>query len=276
MNCKLAISLAFILVLNKIEAQFSSVEVYNTRTIGMAEITTITDDLNSLFGNNAGLVFIEGIGVSAGILNRFEVKDLYGLNVGLASKAGKIGSLGLSFKKFGFDQYGEYQISFNYAKKLSKNISLGLRFNSYTLHIAEYGNKFTANADISAMYKISNHTTLGFNLINPYPVLFTDENRLPTIIQFGFKYKISDQLEVASEIEKHIDHELLLKIGLDYKIMKKFELYGGYRNDLNKFADYSFGFGYDINNILHVDAAIQYDLTLGVSPSITVIYNRKH
>lgn len=91
----------------------------------------------------------------------------------------------------------------------------------------------------------------------------------------GLNYKVSENLSLYTEVEKHIDHDFFVKAGIEFDFMDKFSIFGGFRNDLERFSDYSLGFKYAISTNIDLNICSQYNSTLGLSPSIGVSYIMK-
>jgi len=252
--------------------QFATIEAYGTKAVGTGTCITSVKDINSIYGNVAGLAFSRNLEANLAFENRFEVFDLSVISFGLSKNFNKAGVFGISIKRFGISEYNEFNAAFSYARKLTENISVGVRFNTYSLVIEGYGNRFGYNADVGIQYDLSEKLTMGFFLTNPFPVKFIDNIRLPTFVHFGLRYEVSDNLIIYTEVEKHIDHNYMIKGGLEILILDKISIYGGYRNDLDRFSDFSLGIGYELTPNIILDIASQYHLALGISPSMSVSY----
>ena len=253
-------------------SQFATIETYGTKAVGTGTCITSVKDINSVYGNVAGLAFSRNLEANLAFENRFEVFDLSVISFGLSKNFNKVGVFGISIKRFGISEYNEFNAAFSYARKLTEELSVGIRFNTYSLVIEGYGNRFGYNADVGIQYDLNDKLILGFFLANPFPIKFIDNIKLPTFVHFGLKYKVSDNLIVYTEVEKHIDHNYMIKGGLEILLLDKISIYGGYRNDLDRFSDFSIGIGYELTPNIILDIATQYHLALGISPSMSVSY----
>ena len=255
--------------------QFATIETFGTKSIGVGSCISSLKDINSVYGNVAGLANTARFDGNISYENRFQAFDLSVICFGIAKKFNKAGVFGISVKKFGISEYNEFQAGINYARKLTNSLSLGVRFNVYNLLIEEYGNRFGYNTDAGLQYDLNEKLSLGFYLINPFPVKFIDETKLPTLVFLGLNYNASENLNLYCEVEKHLDHDFFVKAGVEFRFMEKFSLYGGFRNDLDKFSDFSAGFRYGISSETDLNICTQYNTTLGLSPSIGVSYAMK-
>jgi hypothetical protein len=255
-----------------IYGQFSTIESFGAKAVGNGNCISAFSDINSVYGNVAGISNINNFEADLSYENRFQAFNLSMLSFGIGKSFSKIGTFGLSIKKFGISEYNEFQAGINYARKLTDALSIGIRFNMYNLLIEEYGNRTGFNADAGIQYMLNDKLKLGFYLINPFPVKFVNEVKLPTLAFLGLHYKISDNLGVFAEIEKHLDREFLIKGGLEFNLMENLSFYGGFRNDLEQFADFSFGIRYSISPLVNLNICSQYNTVLGLSPALSVSY----
>lgn len=256
----------------KLFSQLSTIEIYGTKSNGLGNVSTSFKDINSIYSNQAGLAFINGIEMNLGYENRFLTSELGGLYFGIAKNYKKIGTFALSIRKFGFSDYNEIQLGTAYAMKLNKNIAISMQINLFNISINEYGNKSKVSFDTGVLYDISKALTFGFHISNPFPIKFIENTEIPTIIALGLKYKVSDYLNLYCDVEKHIDYDFFIKSGIEYAPLNKFALYLGFKNNLNNYADYSMGLKYDFYKNIFVEFCTLYNLTLGMSPSIGLTY----
>lgn len=259
----------------KLTCQFATIESFGTKAVGIGTCISSLKDINAVYGNVAGIANTFKMDGNLSYENRFQAFDLSVINFGIAKNFNKTGVFGLSIKKFGISEYNEFQAGINYARKLTNALSLGIRFNIYNLVIEEYGNRFACNADLGLQYDLTEKLAIGFYVINPFPVKFIGETKLPTLVFLGLNYKVSENLRLYTEVEKHIDHDFFVKAGIEFDFMDKFSIFGGFRNDLERFSDYSLGFRYAISTNIDLNICSQYNSTLGLSPSIGVSYIMK-
>jgi hypothetical protein len=253
--------------------QFSVSEIYGAKTNALGTCLTNLQGMQCTYGNVAGLSDIKNFGMDFNVENRFQTFNLSSVGFGIAKNLGKTGILGLTLKRFGISEYNELQAGLNYARKLGSNFSIGLRLNMYNLVIEEYGNRFTANADVGLQYQLNDKFSIGFYVINPFPVKFIEDINLPTIAFIGVKYSLSKNMVVLAELEKHFDFNYVIKAGLQLDLNDKLSIYGGFRNDMERFSDYSLGIKFDFNDSIQLNLSTQYNLTFGISPGLAISYN---
>ncbi len=273
LNFNVILSLVvFITFSSVLNGQLTSVNIKGTKSKNLGDITNAFTDINAAYTNQAGLAFIRGLGVNLSYENRFLTGELHTMGFAVAKKFRKIGSFGITFKKFGIEEFNEFQIGASYSKKLNKSIAIGLQINFFNLAIEGYGNKASASFETGAIYNISNEITLGFHVKNPFPIKFVESTELPTIVSLGLKYAISSSLNVYGEIEKNINKKTLIKSGIEYMPTDFFSLYLGLKYDLQEYSDYSLGVGFLITEKIKAELGTAYQLELGLSPNIAFSY----
>jgi hypothetical protein len=268
---KILLFLTFVNV--TVSGQFSVAEIYGAKTNALGTCLTNLQDIQCIYGNVAGLSDIKNFGLDFNVENRFQTINLSSVGFGFAKNLGKTGTVGLTLKRFGISEYNELQVGLNYARKLGSNFSIGLRLNMYNLVIEEYGNRLAANADVGLQYQLNDKFSIGFYVINPFPVKFTDDINLPTIAFIGVKYSLSSNMMVLAEFEKHFDYNFVIKAGLQLDLNDKLAIYGGFRNDLEGFSDYSLGIKFNFSGKIEMNLSTQYNLTFGISPGLAISYN---
>lgn len=273
MNKIISVLVFFIAINVNTSGQFSVSEIYGAKTNGLGTCLTNLNGMQCIYGNVAGLDEIKNFGMDFNVENRFQTFNLSSVGFGFAKNLGKIGTIGLTLKRFGISEYNELQVGLNFARKLSSNFSIGLRLNMYNLVIEEYGNRIAANADIGVQFRLNDKFSIGFYVINPFPVKFTDDINLPTIAFLGVKYSLSSNMVVLAELEKHFDFNYVIKAGIQLDLNNKIAIYGGFRNDMEGFSDYSLGLKFDFNDNLQMNLSTQYNLTFGISPGLAISYN---
>ena len=90
-------------------------------------------------------------------------------------------------------------------------------------------------------------------------------------MKVGVKYIPSNKLNLYSEVEKIIDREIQLKLGIDYNVIKDLDIMAGANLNINSFH---FGFKYKIQNQFTIAAAFSFNNNqLGLSPGISAQYS---
>jgi hypothetical protein len=240
---------------------------------GMAGASVTGRNLWGAFNNQAGLAYVRHI--SAGLIyeNSFAIKEL-GTKAGAVAVPVNKGTFGLSFYQFGYNLYNENKIGLAYAMPLSDNFSAAVQLDYMLTQLAEnYGRKGVVTFEAGLMAKLSDKWYMGAHIFNPVRVKLTEyvEERVPSYIRFGTNYIFSDKVNVVAEAEKDINHKPVVRLGVDYEIMKNIFIRAGVGTQPSIFA---FGFGMNLKNFT-LDIATSKHTALGYSPGVSLMYTFK-
>ena len=241
------------------------------RSNSMANASVALTDEWSAFNNQAGLVLLDKISIGSYYENRFGLKEL-STKALVFNYPSAFGSFSFNYTQFGFDLYKESKLGVAYAKRLGKNIWMGVQLNRIDKAIQPYNasqNRYTF--EIGLLTEIAKNIHLGFHLNNPTQVKFTTwehDDRIPTIGRLGISWKLSNGAFINSEILKDLDSNFRLKTGLEFQARKNLFLRCGVCNHPNLI---SFGIGYNYKQ-LKTNTAFSKHPILGYSPSIDITF----
>ncbi|MCI5057687.1 MAG: hypothetical protein MRY83_16350 [Flavobacteriales bacterium] len=267
----LVFSLCILCLTSHVSAYTENYQI-GARSGGLAHATVAMGNQWSIFHNQAGLATMEDMTLGLSYESRFLLSEL-GIKAGtfIYPISKQSGVLGLSAYQFGFSQYSESKYGLTYAKSFGEKLRAGLQINYLQTRIGDiYGSRSMVSADFGVQADITDDLTFGASVFNINRTKLNDFNneRLPTILRFGFQYKFSDQLLVVAETEKDIDKTLQLKGGLEYHPTEIIYLRVGAGSQ--PFA-YAFGFGLDWNG-LQLDFSSSVTSVLGHSPQLALSY----
>ena len=228
-------------------------------------------DVWSANNNQAGLAFVEGVSAGTFFENRFLLKELSLKSLAVAVPVGK-GSFGVSVNSFGFNLYNENKFGLGYGMALTKNFAVGVQIDYLQNNITAETIQTTdgaLTAELGVIAKFENGLSGGFHIFNPIGARFMDSNNdVPTIFRIGLAHQFSKEVLASVEVEKDIDFEEAVKIGLEYLITEKIYIRGGIST--NPFLS-SLGVGYQSDR-LKIDFASSVHTVLGYTPHISLSY----
>ncbi len=241
------------------------------RPAGMANAALSFTDVWSMYHNQAGLAYIDGVAAGAFYENRFLLKEFNYSGLAAAMPLGN-GAIGVSYSGFGFSVYRESKTGIAYAMKLAKTLSASVQLNYQTTRINadNYGSTSNITAELGVRMDVSQKVVVAAHVYNPLKAKLNDFNdeRLPTILRLGMAYQISDDLLVALETEKDIDQKALFRGGIEYKPADILYLRVGASNQPNLL---SFGIGLAFDSF-RFDLAASYHSLLGYAPQASLTY----
>lgn len=240
------------------------------RSSALGNHTSALSDVFSASNNQAGIGFLKKYAFGISAKNKFLVKELTLMNAAAVLPT-KTGVFGLSVHHAGTSLYSESKIGIAFAKSFGERFSFGLQFDYLNFRISEYGSKnlFTFEAGVQ-YFLIPEKLLAGAHINNPLRLTLDEETdeKLPTVMRFGLNYSPSKKVSVLAEIEKDLDFAPVYKAGVEYRVVEKFSLRGGF--NANPFQG-AFGFGLNLKN-LTIDVASLFHPQLGVSPHVSIAY----
>ena len=228
-------------------------------------------DLWSINNNIGGLAHIENMALGVSINNRFLISDY---STGTLTFAAPINNsaIGVNYSNFGNENYSVHSSGVGYSMQLGKNISAGIKMNYLFIDLGEnYGSKSIFSADIGLNSKLSSELSMGVIVKNPTlsKVAEFEDERIPTLIQVGLDYAVSEQLNTIISFEKDILYAPSVRAAIIYSPIENISLRGGVGTNPTTFG---FGIGSNIKK-LTIDIGSQYHQILGFSPEISITTN---
>jgi long-subunit fatty acid transport protein len=232
---------------------------------GQTRVTA--NDVNSVFGNQAGLAFLEKTAVTVFGENRFALADINQFSVG-AGLPSRYGTFGLAVQYYGFESYNEQKIGLSYARKLAKNFAIGAQFDYLNLRIPEYGNQANFTFELGLQAIINEKVRLGGHIFSPITRNWNENNTVPSVFALGVTYQPTDKISLVAEAEKSSFAPVNIKAGIDYQIIEALS----FRVGVTTFpVQNTFGIGWHIGH-LQIDVSTAFHYLLGVSTGLSVGY----
>jgi hypothetical protein len=226
--------------------------------------------VDALFGNQAGLVEVEGFVASINAIQRFSLSDLNRFSGGVAFPFAK-GAIGLSILNVGNEALREQNVGVSYARKLHKHLSIAAQFNWLSYSIDGFGNTNNYTVEIGAQSTVNQYLSIGVHIYSPGEIQFTENQPLPSVFELGMVYRPNPKLNMYTSFRKVIEEPLELIFALDYILHERFSLQVGGNTTLSEFTGGLEVVASDNFNILF---GVGYHNTLGRSPGIAFQYKR--
>lgn len=202
--------------------------------------------------------------------NRYLLKDFSAASVFFITPI-STSRLIASYGQFGNEFYQENLTELGLAKTFGQKLSFGLLFHYFSFRMAESDtrpNLLTFSMGLQCQVK-----SFGFGLsaFNPYSLSISSTDfhqQYPYCIRLGAHQTFQNKLLVSSQISYHEEFEFNTHWGIQYKLLKQFQLRAGFQSGQ---PEWCFGFGFLWGNI-HTDLAFSHHQYLGFSPSFTLYY----
>jgi hypothetical protein len=234
----------------------------------LAGASVVLSDSWSVFGNQAGLADVDRLEIGGSYLNQFLVNEL-STRAGFLAFPVQSSVFAVSLYQFGQSPFRQEKFGLAYARRLSKQFSIGLQFNyNRILFFEENRMVGSSGLELGIQYIINKQLVLGGHLINPYRSkikISTGYFQYESLVNVGALYHFSESFSMVSELENGFNRHLIVRTGMEYNIRDRIFLRGGVSG---KPYQLSAGFGFQVEK-LTVDLATSYHQYLGSSPSVS-------
>lgn len=236
----------------------------------MGGVSSTSQNVFSAHNNPAGIAYIKKISFGIFADRPFIVKGINNFNLSSVIPINKIGAFGLDINFLGYSAYNETRLGFSYARSFAEKISVGLKFDYLRMSIADNGSKNLFAFGVGLQYQPIKVLRFGAFVYNPISMTLSEEykEKLATNFVIGFSYLPSEKLTISLDADKELNEKMRLKAGFEYKAMKMlFFRIGAATNP----TLLSFGLGTEFKGF-KLDVAASYDLKLGITPQISLVY----
>lgn len=243
---------------------------FGARLAAMANSGNAVKDVWNIQGNPAGITGLHAITAALDYTKYLFAPQLSRQALALAIPL-KNSYVGLGLDRYGIAEYSEIKVSMALIRKFGKQLAIGLKGNYHQLKISNYGATTAFSLDVGLLYNWNENLIVGFYISNPAQQKYKTTALglvIPTTIQLGLSYALSDKILIATNVSKALKIQIDAAIGLEYQLLQLLSLRGGL--SAQPFKQYA-GFGLNYKKIM-LDMAIESDPYLGYSPQITLGY----
>lgn len=203
---------------------------------------------------------------------RFMLEELNGFSAIVALPTTS-GTFGVQGDYFGSAAFNENQLGLLYARKVTKQVDVGVKFNYHTVRVPGYGSASAVNFEAGTIIHLTDHLHTGIHVYNPTGSKLgkTGGEKLASIYRFGVGYEASANVFVSTEIVKQEDQPVGVNAGLQYNLHEKVLLRGGVSTASNNSY---LGIGLRLASA-RIDFNTAYHPQLGFTPGFLLLLNFK-
>lgn len=247
--------------------------IAGSRGSAMGFCSVASNDFWSVQNNPAGIAGLRTMSLGFSYENRFFMKELSVYNTAFVLPV-KWGVFGLSYSRFGFENYNENEVGLSYAKAFGPHLKIGLKLDYLTVKFSSnYTKRRTATFELGLQSNITDELCLGVYIFNPInsKINSIENQHIPIVLRFGLSYKITKDFVANTEVEYNNQRKLDYRIGLEYNTLDNFYIRVGIRTNP---ATACFGIGYTFNRIT-VDVSATMNQYTGVAFQSSLIFKIK-
>ena len=232
---------------------------------------------NVALANDVYAIFTNPAGLSQQNWREFSIyysPSPFGLNKLANSSAAyheptDFGSFAIAYSNYGFELYKENKIFVSYSSSILSNFFFGATLAYHNLSIKNYGSDNSITILLGGLAYLTNNLRIGFSIDNiTHSTIGKSDNQIPIIFNLGFSYTLLSKLIINTAIEKEIEKNTSLRIGIDYEVIRYLNLRIGTMNEPSSFSagigiNYSiFEINYAIFNHQDLGFTHQFGITL--------------
>lgn len=251
-------------------AQFENTDI-GAKALGLnGAFTSLADNSLSVFYNPSGLGQMKYREISVHYSpSPYGVSEISTEALTFAEPF-KFGTIGISFKTFGYDLYRETNGIFSYANNIKGKIFYGFNLCYYNLFIKNYNSASSIGADIGALAYLTEYLKWGFFVKNlTGSTIGTSKEKIAQVYKTGFTIQPESDLNFAIEIEKDVKYNLSFKGAIQYSINDYVDVRSGIGTQPASFSG-----GVSLNyNIFQLDYAMYNHSDLGIINQGTLTVN---
>lgn len=247
--------------------------IAGSRSNAMGNCSVSVSDFWSVQNNPAGIADYQLFSAGISYENRFFMKELSFYNAALVMPV-KIGTFGLSFDRFGFENYNENKLGLAYARAFGPYLKISLKLDYLWFKFSnDYTKRRTATFELGIQSDITKDLCVGVYIFNPINVkLKTIHNeRVPVVFRFGLSYHVTKDFLATSEVEYNSHSSLDYRFGLEYNTVKEFYIRVGVHTNP---ATACVGVGYTLKRVV-IDVSATMNQYTGVSFQSSIIFKTK-
>ena len=231
---------------------------------------SVTTDVSSITGNQAGLANVSSLSLSLSAERRFHSSALsyYALSFAVPTT---FGNFGMILQRFGNGDLNQQIVGLAYGRRLLENLMIGARFDYLQMRIAQYGKKAVATVEMGLQARVMPQVLLGFHVYNPFQVRLLEGEVLPVVLRLGGQYEASDKVRLFGEIEKISDLPEGFGFGIEYLFLDRLAARIGYSTQPQLVT---FGVGYSLDSRYSVDIGSSVHSYLGLSSAGTLKFQK--
>lgn len=231
----------------------------------------ISGDFWTLFGNPAGMASLTSAAVGTHVEQRFALKELSAAQGGIVLPFGGNQAIGAKVSWFGLGDFGEGRYGLSYAIAPLKGFRFGSSLNWYQTVIPTQGSGSSLYLDVGIQVDVSSRVTLGAFGVNVNRATLRnlgEGSPLPSLLQAGVAFKVSDQLTLLSDVVQELEGPLSVRAGFDYHPSEMLYLRMGVQTGPTAASG---GIGLQVNQ-LRIDLASSYQPLVGFTPHLALTY----
>lgn len=195
------------------------------RNAAMAGVSTTLEDGWAIHNNIAGIGRMDHSAANITYQNRFNLSNFQVVG-GSYVQHMHFGNAGIGFYRFGDDLYSQQKMTLGFANTIEM-VSLGVAASIVQVSIEGIGTESAVVLEFGGVANITEQLKFGAHVFNLNQADLAENIPVSTVIKGGVAYLITKELAINLEVQKDLDFEEIVRIGLEYEVIKNFWLRTG-------------------------------------------------
>ena len=264
----LVFSLILFLVSTGLSAQVFMQSIDNAAALAMSGSLTAAPNADRGIHNAALPALDQRFGILAGAALPYELTDWQAFQMQVWGAVGPNGGFAVDVQQNGLEAYREQRFAASYSRRLSDKLYLGVEGQYLRLNQQEYGAANGVSAGLSLLANPIPDIWLGGNIQNPFGIELAGAT-LPARLEIGGAWQYRNVMLLSVEVDKDLDREAQLRVGLEYAPIQLVRVRLGMRSEPARPA---FGLGLYLPNGLSLNIGADWHNTLGISSGFMVAW----
>ena len=268
---KLAKLITFCFCVSQGFAQLPSTTFTTASSLSKGGIIATSAGAGSIFLNHSGLSSIHSFSLSVSAERRFGLSDLNSINFSAAKRLDENSVIAVGVGSYGLDALQQQLFLISYGRSLSEKLELSVAFDLARIDAEEFGSRNQIVVEVGSQYRLNNSISLGLIIKNPISNSINESLNTGSLIALGGIFALDEKVNLYADIIRNDWDRWDVRAGLSYQLHERLELSLGTSSGSNTI---NFGFRFNIQDNLSVDFAASRHRTLGISPSIGVVFDK--
>ncbi|MEJ7679978.1 MAG: hypothetical protein WKG06_19400 [Segetibacter sp.] len=193
----------------------------SVRYAGLGAYSKKFSDIFSATSNQASLAQLKAGGFGVYGERRFLLEELNGYAAVVAVPTTS-GVFGFEGDYFGSNAFNENELGILYARKITRLIDIGAKFNYYAVRIPGYGSASAVNFEAGVIFHFTDKLHMGIHVYNPAGSNLgkTSQEKLASVYRSGIGYEASELVFISAEVVKQEGRQIVVNAGLQYNLHK--------------------------------------------------------
>ena len=209
--------------------------VFGPRALATGQSGLMHTDVWANHNNIGALGWLNSSSLGVSFDNRYNLSSLNQISFAGAAVSKKYGVFGLGLSRFGSEIFNQSRGSLGWSKAFGI-ASIGIQGQWYQVAATDFPTKHQLVINFGGLAKLTSKLHFGASISNLNQAKASEfqNERIPTIVRAGLTYIPNDKIRLVSEVQKDLDQKSIVKIGIEYEVLKKVWIRTGFSSQIEQ------------------------------------------